>query len=42
MAGNSFATAEDLITKIKIRVNEHIADENQFDDITVMALRRKI
>jgi two-component system response regulator len=42
LAENSFATAEDLITKIKTRVNEHIADENQFDDITVMALRRKM
>ena len=42
LAENSFATAEDLITKIKSRVNEHIADENQFDDITVMALRRKM
>jgi hypothetical protein len=31
---NSFATAEDLITQIRIRVNELIADENQFDDIT--------
>ena len=40
IAENSFATAEDLISKIKIRVNEHIADENQFDDITLMALRR--
>jgi serine phosphatase RsbU (regulator of sigma subunit) len=35
-------TAEDLITKIKTGLNEHIADENQFDDITVMALRRKM
>jgi serine phosphatase RsbU (regulator of sigma subunit) len=42
LAENSFATAEDLITKIKTRVNEHIADESQFDDITVMALRRKV
>ncbi|MEX1329743.1 MAG: SpoIIE family protein phosphatase [Desulfobacterales bacterium] len=42
IAENSFATAEDLISKIKIRVNEHIADENQFDDITLMALRREI
>ena len=42
LAENSFVTAEDLITKIKIRVNEHISGENQFDDITVMALRRKI
>jgi serine phosphatase RsbU (regulator of sigma subunit) len=41
LAGNSSVTAEDLITKIKIRVNEHISGENQFDDITVMALRRK-
>ena len=42
LAENSFATAEDLISKIKTRVNEHIADENQFDDITVMALRREM
>ena len=42
MTENSFATAEDLITKIKIGLNEHIADENQFDDITMMALRRKM
>ncbi len=42
LAENSFVTAEDLIAKIKTRVNEHIADENQFDDITVMALRRKM
>jgi serine phosphatase RsbU (regulator of sigma subunit) len=41
LAGNSFATAEDLITKIKTRVNEHISGENQFDDITIMALRRR-
>jgi serine phosphatase RsbU (regulator of sigma subunit) len=39
---NSFATADDLITKIKTRLNEHISGENQFDDITVMALRRKV
>ena len=42
LAENSFATAEDLITKIKTRLNEHISGENQFDDITVMALRRKL
>jgi serine phosphatase RsbU (regulator of sigma subunit) len=41
LAENSFATAEDLITKIKSRVNEHISSENQFDDITIVALRRK-
>ena len=41
LAENSFATAEDLITKIKTRVNEHISGENQFDDITIMALRRR-
>ncbi len=42
LAENSFATAEDLITKIKIQVNEHISGENQFDDITIVALRRKM
>jgi serine phosphatase RsbU (regulator of sigma subunit) len=42
LAENTFVTAEDLITKIKTGLNEHIADENQFDDITVMALRRKM
>ena len=42
LAENSFATAEDLITKIKSRVNEHISSENQFDDITIVALRRKV
>ena len=42
LAENSFVTAEDLITKIKTGLNEHIADENQFDDITVMALRREM
>ena len=41
LAENSFATAEDLITKIKTGVNEHISSENQFDDITIVALRRK-
>jgi sigma-B regulation protein RsbU (phosphoserine phosphatase) len=41
LAENSFATAEDLITKIKTRVNEHISGENQFDDITIAALRRR-
>ena len=39
---NSFATAEDLINKIKTGVNEHISGENQFDDITILALRRRI
>ena len=41
LAENSLMTAEDLIEKIKTRVNEHISGENQFDDITIMALRRK-
>jgi sigma-B regulation protein RsbU (phosphoserine phosphatase) len=38
---NSFTTTEGLITKIKSRVNEHISGENQFDDITIVALRRR-
>ena len=39
---NSFATAEDLITKIRTRLDEHISGEDHFDDITLMALRRKL
>jgi serine phosphatase RsbU (regulator of sigma subunit)/CHASE2 domain-containing sensor protein len=33
-------SAEDLIKKIKHRLHVHIQSENQFDDITIMALRR--
>jgi serine phosphatase RsbU (regulator of sigma subunit)/CHASE2 domain-containing sensor protein len=33
--------AETLIQAIKTRLSDHIQSENQFDDITVMALRRK-
>jgi serine phosphatase RsbU (regulator of sigma subunit)/CHASE2 domain-containing sensor protein len=33
--------AEELIKKIQIQLNDHIFNENQFDDITLMALRRK-
>jgi serine phosphatase RsbU (regulator of sigma subunit)/CHASE2 domain-containing sensor protein len=33
-------SAEELIKKIKIQLNEHIQSEKQFDDITIMALRR--
>jgi len=32
--------AEELIKKIKNQVNDHIQSEDQFDDITIMALRR--
>ena len=42
LAGNSFATAEDLTTIIKSRVNEHISGEDQYDDMTLLALRRRI
>ena len=33
-------SAEELIKKIKIQLNDHIQSEKQFDDITIMALRR--
>jgi serine phosphatase RsbU (regulator of sigma subunit)/CHASE2 domain-containing sensor protein len=33
-------SAEDLIKKINRRLHVHIQSENQFDDITIMALRR--
>ncbi len=33
-------TAEELIDKIKNQLNEYISGENQFDDITIMALQR--
>jgi len=33
-------SAEALIKKIKIQLNDHIQSEKQFDDITIMALRR--
>ena len=36
-----FQSAEALIQKIKNRLNDHIQNENQFDDITILALRRK-
>jgi sigma-B regulation protein RsbU (phosphoserine phosphatase) len=38
---NSSRTAEDLIFKIKSRIDEHIFGADQFDDITIVALRRK-
>ena len=37
----SSQSAEDLIRSIETRINDHILNENQFDDITLMALRRK-
>jgi sigma-B regulation protein RsbU (phosphoserine phosphatase) len=40
LLADSFPTAEDIINKIKTQINDHISDENQFDDITIMALRR--
>jgi len=38
---NSSRTAEGLIFKIKSRIDEHIFGADQFDDITIVALRRK-
>ncbi len=40
LLADSFPTAEDMINNIKTQINDHISDENQFDDITIMALRR--
>ena len=40
-AENSSRTAEDLIRKIKSRIDDHILGADQFDDITIVALRRK-
>ena len=37
---NSSLSAEGLISKIKGRLSDHIQSESQFDDITIMALRR--
>jgi serine phosphatase RsbU (regulator of sigma subunit) len=39
---NSSRTAQDLIRKIKTRIDEHILGADQFDDITIVALRRKV
>jgi serine phosphatase RsbU (regulator of sigma subunit) len=36
----SSKSADNLIKSIKTRINDHILSENQFDDITIMALRR--
>jgi len=41
MAGNSSRTAVDLIDTIKSRLDKHIFGADQFDDITIVALRRK-
>jgi len=38
--GDPPLSAEDLIKQIKSRLNDHIQREKQFDDITIMALRR--
>jgi len=38
--GDPPLSAQDLITKIKSRLIDHIHRETQFDDITIMALRR--
>jgi len=34
------ASAAELINKIKSQLNDHIQREKQFDDITIMTLRR--
>jgi len=34
------ASAADLLDAIETRVRAHIADANQFDDITMLAVRR--
>ncbi|UCD81478.1 MAG: SpoIIE family protein phosphatase, partial [Desulfobacterales bacterium] len=41
LMSNSYHSAEDLIDEIKIRINNHILGATQFDDITILALRRK-
>jgi serine phosphatase RsbU (regulator of sigma subunit)/CHASE2 domain-containing sensor protein len=38
---NPFSSAKELIARIKDRMNDYIADAEQFDDITVLALQRK-
>ena len=38
---DSSGSAERLITDLKTRIEAHIVGVNQFDDITIMALRRK-
>lgn len=42
LLGDTGLSAEDLIKKIKIQLNDHIQSENQFDDITIMALQRRV
>ena len=40
LVGSAFS-AQDIIQVIKTRINDHILGESQFDDITILALRRK-
>ena len=40
LVGGASLSAEDLIHKIKTQINDHILGEIQFDDITLLALRR--
>jgi serine phosphatase RsbU (regulator of sigma subunit)/CHASE2 domain-containing sensor protein len=40
LLAESSPSAEELINKIKTQINDHILSENQFDDITILALRR--
>jgi len=41
IVGNSTRTADGLINNIKTRIDKHIFGADQFDDITMVALRRK-
>jgi serine phosphatase RsbU (regulator of sigma subunit) len=38
---NSYPSAQILIDTIQGRISEHISDQSQFDDITILALSRK-
>ena len=40
LLAESSPSAEELINKIKTQINDHTHSENQYDDITIMALRR--
>ncbi len=41
IAGDLSGTARNLVDRIKSRLDEHILDAEQFDDITLVALRRQ-
>jgi len=38
---NSYPSARVLVDTILGRINAHISDQSQFDDITILALSRK-